>query len=131
MAVSQSFLYFAGDLFAPFGEIAIRRMFGGAGVYCDGLFFALLDDESIWLKADEHSRPEFERAGVEPFRFETKDGETLSMSYYGAPDDFYDDPEATRRWTTLALDAAARAAKLKKKPAKKTARAASKSARRT
>ena len=100
-------------------------MFGGAGVYCDGLFFALLEDEAIWLKADERSRPEFERAGAEPFRFETKDGETVSMSYYGAPGDFYDDPEATRRWTTLALDAAARAARLKKKPEKKAVRAAS------
>lgn len=119
MAVSKSFLDFAAELFEPFGEVTIRKMFGAAGVYCDSLFFAVLDDEVVYLKTDETTRAEFERAGCLPFSFETKDGEIAVMSYYAAPGDFYDDAEETRRWTTLALDAARRAAKLKKKRVKK------------
>lgn len=121
MAVSASFLAFASDLLAPFGDISIRKMFGGAGVYCDGLFFALLDDEAIWLKVDDETRPAFERAGLQPFKFEMKDGSMASMSYYGAPGEFYDDADETGRWTALALDAARRAANSKKKPANKAA----------
>lgn len=117
MAVSNSFIEHAKDLFAPFGDIAVRKMFGGAGVYCDNLFFALLDDDVIYLKTDDRNRAEFERAGAAPFTFESERG-AVTMGYYAAPGDFYDDPDETRRWTTLALDAARRAAKFKKKRAK-------------
>lgn len=121
MAISASSIDHAKDLFAPFGEIRVRKMFGGAGVYCDDLFFAIMDGETIYLKVDDETRVEFEARGLEPFIFEMKDGTSGAMSYYNAPEDVYDDEDELRRWTTLALDAAARAAKFKKKPAKKNA----------
>ncbi len=120
MAVSSSFLEFVKETFAVFGEISVRKMFGGAGVYCDGLFFAVLDDETVYLKTDEVTRREFENAGLERFSFETKDGTVTSTSYFAAPEGMFDDEDELRRWTTLALDAARRKAKLKpKKKAKK------------
>lgn len=119
MAISGVFLEFAKETFEPFGAIRIRKMFGGAGVYCDELFFAILDDDAVFFKADDVTRGEFERAGLEAFSYELKDGAHASMSYYSAPEDIYDDADALKHWTTLALDAASRAAKLKKKPAKK------------
>lgn len=115
MAVSQSFIAHARDLFAPFGDITVRKMFGAAGVYCDDLFFAVLDEDVVYLKTDGESLGEFERAGAAPFTFESKDRGMVTMAYYAAPGDFYDDPDETRRWTTLALDAARRAAKFRKK----------------
>ncbi|NWG72381.1 MAG: TfoX/Sxy family protein [Parvularculaceae bacterium] len=115
MAVSQSFIDYAKDLFGPFGEIVVRRMFGAAGVYCDSLFFAVLDEDVVYLKADDENRAEFERAGALPFTFESKENARVSMSYYAAPADFYDDPDEARRWTLLALDSARRAAKVKRK----------------
>ncbi len=123
MAISASFIDHAEALFAPFGKIRIRKMFGGAGVYCDDLFFALLDDDRVFLKVDDETRGAFEARGLEPFRFESNDGETLEMSgYFAAPDDIFDDDDELRRWTTMALDAARRAAKFrKKKPARKAA----------
>ena len=121
MAVSASFLDYVKELFAPFGAISIRRMFGGAGVYCDDLFFAIVDDDVIYLKTDGQSREEFELRGLEPFTFETKDGRIASMSYYSAPGEIFENEDELRRWTSLALDAAMRAAKLKKKPARKRA----------
>ena len=124
MAVSANAIDHAKELFAPFGEIRVRKMFGGAGVYCDDLFFAIMDGEAIYLKVDEETRNAFEAQGLEPFVFEMKDGSSGVMNYYNAPEDIYDDEDELKRWTRLALDAASRAAKFKKKPAKKSAKKA-------
>ncbi|MBI1366544.1 MAG: transcriptional regulator [Alphaproteobacteria bacterium] len=122
MAVSAAFLEFAKETFAPFGAIAARRMFGGAGLYCDDLFFAIIVEDALYLKADDATRGDFEGAACEPFTYETKSGVNASISYYSAPDSIFDDADSLRYWTTLALDAASRAARLKKAPAKKRAR---------
>ena len=105
------------DLFAPFGEITIRKMFGGAGIYCDGKIFAICDstDTDLWLKVDDVTRTEFEAAGLEPFTYTFDNGRTGQMSYYTAPHEIFDDADALEHWTQLALSAAARA----KIPAKK------------
>ena len=124
MAVSATAIDHAKELFAPFGDIRVKKMFGGAGVYCDDLFFAIMDGEAIYLKVDDETRAAFEAQGLEPFVFEMKDGSSGVMNYYNAPEDIYDDEDELKRWTTLALDAAARAAKFKKKPAKKKAKKA-------
>jgi DNA transformation protein len=115
MAVSNAFIEEAKALFAPFGDIRVRKMFGGAGVYCDDLFFALLDDGAIYLKTDAETRATFEARGLSPFSYETKDGAVGVMAYYGAPEEIFDDDDERRVWTMLALDAARRAAKFKKK----------------
>ncbi len=116
MAPSASYLDYVKDLFSPFGEITIRKMFGGAGVYCDGAFFAIIDDDDIWLKVDDVSRGEFEAARLKPFEVEMN-GKVGTMSYYNAPEEIFDDNDALRHWTGLALAAAAR----NKKPAEKKA----------
>jgi DNA transformation protein len=114
MPPSAAHLDHLKDLFSPFGDITIRKMFGGAGVYCDGKIFAIADDDDVWLKVDDVSRAAFEDAALKPFEVEMN-GKTGTMSYYKPPDDIYDDEDALRHWTGLALDAAARA----KTPAKK------------
>lgn len=119
MAVSASFMEQARELFAPFGDIRIKKMFGGAGLYCDDLFFAIMDDGAIWFKVDDETRPAFEARGLSAFTFEMKDGSSATMSYYNAPEEIFDEEDELRHWTTLALDAARRAAKFKKKPAQK------------
>ncbi len=122
MAVSATSIEHARELFSPFGEIRVRKMFGGAGVYCDDLFFAIMDDDAIYLKVDDETRDEFEARGLKPFVFEMKDGSSGEMNYFNAPEDIYDDEDELRRWATYALDAARRAAKFKK-PKKKKAKA--------
>lgn len=119
MPPSASYLDYLKDLFSPFGVITIRKMFGGAGIYCDGAIFAITGDEGVWLKVDDVTRSEFDTAGLKPFEVEMN-GKTGTMSYYNAPEDIYDDEDALRHWTGLALGASARAQKLaKKKPAEK------------
>lgn len=117
---SASYFDYLKDLFSPFGTITVRKMFGGAGIYCDGAIFAITGDEGVWLKVDDVTRAEFEAAGLEPFTYEFDNGKTGTMSYYTAPEEIFDDHDVLTHWTRLALGAAARA----KKPAKKKKTAA-------
>ena len=80
MAPSTSYLDHIKDLLSPFGEITIRKMFGGAGVYCDGAIFAITGDDDLWLKVDDVTRAEFEAAELGPFRVEFDNGKTGTMS---------------------------------------------------
>lgn len=112
MAPSNSHLNHLKDIFSPFGEITIRKMFGGAGLYCDGLIFAIADDDDVWLKVDDVSRAIFEEAGLKPFEVEMN-GKTGTMSYYRPPDEIHNDDGALKNWTQLALEAAARNKKRK------------------
>ena len=121
MPPSASYLDYLKDLFSPFGVITIRKMFGGAGVYCDGAIFAITGDEGVWLKVDDVTRAEFEEAGLAPFEIEMN-GKMGTMSYYNAPEEIYDDNDALTRWTELALGASARAKKPKKRKTRKKAK---------
>jgi DNA transformation protein len=96
------------ELFSVFGVVAVRRMFGGAGIYADGIMFALVADGVIYLKADELSTPAFERENLPPFTYETKDGKRGVMSYRRMPERLYDDPDELATWARAALTAAQR-----------------------
>ena len=104
------------DLFADFGVISTRKMFGVDGLYCDGLFFAIVADDELWLKVDDASRDEFEAAGAEQYMFVMK-GKPSPIPYYRAPEDVFDDEASLEHWTKLALGAALRNRKPRKKKA--------------
>lgn len=108
MPVSPDYLEWVCELLAPLGRIRSRRMFSGAGLYCDDLFFALVIDDVLYLKADAESRSSFEREGLEPFSYEAR-GKRVVMSYFRAPDEALESPELMRVWGRLALGAALRA----------------------
>lgn len=91
------------DVLAPLGAISVRRMFGGAGVYCDGDIFALLGGDAIYLKADDRTRADFERAGSGPFEYEARGEIRALRSYWRAPDHLYDDPDEMLAWARKAV----------------------------
>jgi len=96
------------ELFSAYGPVVVRRMFGGAGVYADGLMFALVYDGVVYLKADAHNAPAFERERLEAFTYSRR-GERASLpSYRRMPDRLYDDPEELVAWARAALAAAVR-----------------------
>jgi DNA transformation protein and related proteins len=97
------------ELFAAFGPVAVRRMFGGAGVFVDGLMIALVSDGVIHLKADEQTIRAFEREGQGPFTYATKHGTRSLLSYWRMPDRLYDDADELARWANEALGVARRA----------------------
>jgi DNA transformation protein len=105
------------ELFSAFGPVTVRRMFSGAGVFCDGLMFALIARGVVHLKADAETIPGFEREGCGPFTYATKQGERTLPSYWRMPDRLYDDIDELGIWARAAFAAAERAA-LAKRPSK-------------
>jgi DNA transformation protein and related proteins len=108
MAVSPGYQTFVLDqLRRVLPGVRAKRMFGGVGLYADELFFALLDDDALYLKVDDATRPDFERRGLRPFQ---PFGEgSAAMQYYQLPEDLLEDPEALRPWAEGAVDVARRA----------------------
>jgi DNA transformation protein len=106
---------YVSELFASFGAIQMRRMFGGAGLYADGAMFGLVSDGQIYLKADEATSPRFAAEGCAPFEYGTKAGKRAVMSYWRLPDRLYDDPDELAQWAKQALTVAQRKAVAKPK----------------
>jgi DNA transformation protein len=100
------------ELFAPFGPVAVKRMFGGHGVYADGVFFALEADGEIFLKVDAATTAVFEAAGSRPFVYQGGK-KPVTMSYWLLPDAAHEDEDELRRWARVAMDAARRAQAVK------------------
>jgi DNA transformation protein len=109
------------EMLSPLGPVRTRAMFGGQGVYIDGLFAALIDDGQLFLKADDVTRERFVAAGCLPFTYPTKDGERMVLSYYRPPEEALESPPQMLPWARLALEAALRAANAKAKKAAKPA----------
>ena len=103
------------ELFADYGAVAVRRMFGGAGVFADGLMIALVVDGAIFLKADARTIPQFEREGLAPFSYRAKGGTRTLTSYWRMPERLYDDPAGLADWAREAFSAAGRG-EMRKKP---------------
>lgn len=117
MAVSAQCLDMLKDLLAPVGTISVRRMFGGAGVYCDGVIFGLVADDVLHLKVDETSRAMFQAEGCGPFEYELGDGTKQSLaSYHRAPDRLLDEPDELLEWARRAISVSRRTASAKAKP---------------
>lgn len=102
------------ELFIEFGPVSVRRMFGGAGIFVDDRMIGLVSREIIYLKADDTTIPDFEREGLAPFSYSTKNGERKLTSYWRMPDRLYDDPEELARWAHVAHAVARRAVERKK-----------------
>ena len=118
---------FINDLFASFGAVTVRRMFGGAGIYREGLMFALVFDGAIFLRVDAASIPDFEREGSRPFVYTRAKSPgkigRASLSYWRLPERLYDDPEELAVWAKRALAIAQRKTITPRAPAKRTASA--------
>lgn len=97
------------DLFAAFGPVRTRRLFGGLGLYADGVMFGLVVDARIYLKTDAALSADLAAAGAEPFTYARKDGRRVSLGYWSLPEPALDDGEVAAALAHRAL-AVARAA---------------------
>lgn len=116
MAVSPDFLDYVLEQLHPMGGITHKRMFGGVGLSRHELFFALIAEDTLYLKVDDDNREAFAAAGSEPFK---PFGGDKAMSYWSAPLEALEDPDALADWATKGIEAAARA---KSKPKRKPSR---------
>ncbi len=103
---------FIAELFARFGAVTVRRMFGGAGIYAEGIMFGLMFDEAIYLKVDDDSIPAFESEGSVPFVYTRAKSPGRvgrhSLAYWRLPERLYDDPEELASWAGRAFAIAQR-----------------------
>lgn len=86
--------------------IRARSMFGGVGIYSDALFFALMDDDTLYFKVDDTNRPDYVAVGMGPFRPFGPDGEV--MQYYQVPEELLEDVETLELWVGKAVEVARR-----------------------
>jgi DNA transformation protein len=111
MANSRDYLDHVLELMRPAGSASARAMFGGHGIYLDGMIVAIVVDDVLYLKSDDETRAAFVAQGLEPFCFtKKKTGELTTSSYYRPPDEALESPAAMRDWARRALSAALRSA---------------------
>jgi len=99
---------------APLGHFRARRMFGGWGLYLDDAIFGLIGWGKVWFRVDDHSRPDYRKAGMEPFTY-SRESRAVTMTYFRCPDAVLADGAKLRKW---AKDA--RRASVERKPARKS-----------
>ena len=128
MAISKDFADYCCELLSGVGQATAKRMFGGWGIYVEGLSIAWLIDlspkgagnnEKLYLKASDATRAQYEAAGCQRFIYDAK-GVEKSVNYYAAPDEAMESPDAMLPWARLAFSCALEAkAKAKPKTPKK------------
>ena len=107
MSVSESYRTFVLDsLGRVVPAVRSRAMFGGVGIYAGDLFFALIDEDTLYLKVDDSNRSDFEARGLGPFRPFGEGGEV--MQYYELPNDIVEDDAELRAWAFKAIEVARR-----------------------
>lgn len=111
----SEFVAYLKEVFEEFGPVQTRRMFGGHGLFYDGLMFGLVADDTLYLKGDDATAPHFESRGLSRFEY-SRAGRAVYLSYYMAPEEIFDNPGEAAKWARRAFEAALRA---KKKPAGK------------
>jgi len=112
MPVTEQYLDYVVDQLSCIGPIAAKRMFGGVGLYHDGLFFGLIASDVLYFKVDDESRSAYEDVGAKPFQ--PYGDESYSMSYYEVPVDVLEDIDQLKLWSGRAVAAARRKAAQKK-----------------
>lgn len=112
--IEKEYLLYIVDLMQSIGPVYAKAMFGGYGIYLDGLMFALISDQILYLKVDKQTESEFKARGLEAFSYYKK-GRRCQLSYHRAPDEALEDVQVMKLWANMAYAAAARAASGKRK----------------
>jgi DNA transformation protein len=110
MVASDSFAELLREQLAPLGRVTMRRMFGKTGVFCDGLMFAMVTDDTLYFRVDDHNRAAFKEAESSPPLNYKKKGRTIDLSFWRAPERLWDEPDELVMWARTALAAARRIA---------------------
>jgi DNA transformation protein len=104
LRVSDSFRKFVLDQLEALGDVEPRSMFGGVGLYHRGVFFGIVAGDVLYLKVDDATRGDYERAGMGPFMPYPERGGT--MQYYAVPLDVLETAPELSRWARRAIDVA-------------------------
>lgn len=110
MVASDGFAEYLREQLAPLGALTMRRMFGATGVFCNGLMFGMVSDDTLYFRVDDGNRDAFaEAASAPPLNYD-KQGKVIDLAFWPAPERLLDEPDDLVAWARLALAAAARVA---------------------
>ena len=110
MVASDNFAEFLREQLAPLGRITTRRMFGKTGVFCNGLMLGMVTDDTLYFRVDGQNRAVFKEAESFPALNYEKQGRSIDLSFWRAPDRLFDEPDELLAWGRAALAAARRVA---------------------
>ena len=110
MVASDSFAEYLSDELAPLGRITMRRMFSKTGVFCDGLMFGMVTDNTLYFRVDDDNQAMFKEAASFPPLSYKKRGSLIDLSFWRAPERLFDQPDELLAWAQIALAAARRVA---------------------
>lgn len=110
MPTQNSFITYLLELLEDFGPVRAKAMFGGYGVYSGDIFFAIVADDTLYIKADDASRKFFEDKGLTRFSYK-RQGRDCFLSYYIAPEEALEDKDELYYWAAKGYEAALRAKK--------------------
>ena len=110
MVASNTFAEFLREQLAPLGRVTMRRMFGKTGVFCDGVMFGMVTENTLYFRVDDQNRVTFKEAAAFPPLNYGKKGHTIDLSFWRAPERLFDEPDELVTWAQLALAAARRVA---------------------
>jgi len=110
MVASDDFTEFLREQFAPLGRVTMRRMFGKTGVFCDGVMFGMVTDNTLYVRVDDGNRATFAEAADSPPLNYAKKGELIDLSFWRVPERLIDEPDELLSWARAALAAARRVA---------------------
>jgi len=119
MVASDDFAEFLREQLAPLGRVTMRRMFGKTGVFCDGVMFGMVTDNTLYFRVDDRNRATFKEAEAFPPLNYSKKGNSIDLSFWRAPDRLMDESDELVEWAREALAAARRVAA--KRPRRATA----------
>jgi DNA transformation protein len=111
----SDFVEFVAEQMAFVGGLQIRAMFGGYGIYQEDCMFALIVDDRLYFKADATTRARFEADGLSPFTYVAR-GKQVTLQYFEAPPEVFEDQDAMRTWVRMAVDAALKPNRGRRKP---------------
>ena len=117
MVASDSFAEFLREQLAPLGRVTMRRMFGKTGVFCDGLMFGMVTDDTLYFRVDDHNRAAFKEAEAFPPLSYEKRGRSIDLSFWRAPERLFDEPDELVMWARAAVAAARRVAEKRERTA--------------
>ena len=114
VARANSFAEFLREQLAPLGRVTMRRMFGKTGVFCDALHARDGADNTLYFRVDDDNRAAFKEAESFPPLDYAKQGDTIDLSFWRAPERLFDEPDELVAWAREALAAAQRVAAKRK-----------------
>jgi DNA transformation protein len=116
MVASASFAEFLREQLAPLGPISMRRMFGKTGVFCQGVMFGMVTEDTLYVRVDAHNRETFKEAQSFPPLNYAKKGASIDLSFWRVPERLIDEPDELVIWARAALAAAHRVAAKRDRP---------------